>query len=95
MFGMAHEISGGIAVRRQVPPLSLRHQRRLPPHLQAAHVEWVERRQSESERLARALALAGAMARIGDEPHEVERQLLSLGVSPKDAVQAARECAMA
>ena len=95
MFGMAHEIPGGIAVRRQVPPLSLRHQRRLPPHLQAAHTEWVERRQSESERLERALALAGAMVRTGDERHQVERQLLSLGVSPKDAVHAARECAMA
>jgi hypothetical protein len=95
MFGMAHEVAGGIAIRRQIPPLSLRHLRRLPPHLQEAHTEWVERRQSESERLARAIELAVAMVRTGDEPHQVERQLLSLGVSPKDAVHAARECAVA
>jgi hypothetical protein len=93
MFGMAHEVAGGVAVRRQIPPLSMRHLRRLPPHLQAAHREWVERRQSEAQRLSRAVVLAGAMLQTGDEMHQVERQLLSLGVSPKEAIHAVRHCA--
>ena len=54
---------------------------------------------NEAEQSAKAGLLNApgtlAMARTGDERHQVERQLLSLGVSPKDAVHAARECAMA
>ena len=95
MFGMAHEVAGGIAVRRQIPPLPLRHLRRLPAHLQTAHIEWVTRQQAPEERLARALELARAMVRSGDEPHQIERQLLALGVAPNEAVDAARRCATA
>ena len=95
MFGMAHHLTGGIAVRRQIPPLSMRHLRKLPQHLQDAHVEWVVRRKSDSEILARAIELATAMVRTGDEPHQLERQLLSIGVAPREAAEAARQCAMA
>ncbi len=92
MFGMAHEVPGGIAVRRQIPPLSLRHLRKLPSHLQDAHVEWVARRGSDEQTLARAIELASAMLRAGDDPHQMERQLLSLGVAPREAVEAVRQC---
>ncbi len=98
MFGTMHQVPAGVAVRRQLPPVPLRHLSRLPPHLQVAHIEWVERSPhsdaAESDhRLDRALALAETMIRTGDEQHQVERQLLSLGVAPRIAVEAARRCA--
>ncbi|HEY4332632.1 MAG TPA: hypothetical protein VGM78_08685 [Ilumatobacteraceae bacterium] len=92
MFGMAHEVPGGIAVRRQIPPLSLRHLRKLPPHLQAAHGDWVGARPNDEQTLGRAIELANVMVRVGDEPHQVERQLLSVGVAPREAKAAARQC---
>ena len=95
MFGMAHETSRGIAVRRQIPPLALRQLRKLPPHLQVAHAEWIERRSHDAGCLARAIELAGAMLRAGDDLHQLERQLLSIGIPPREAVEAARQCAMA
>ena len=90
MFGMAHEAARGIAVRRQIPPLALRQLRRLPPHLQAAHADWVSRRTTDPTHLARAVELAAAMLRVGDEPHQLERQLLSIGIPPREAVEAVR-----
>ena len=90
MFGMAHETARGIAVRRQIPPLAQRQLRRLPPHLQAAHDDWVGRRTTEPNHLARAVELAAAMLRVGDEPHQLERQLLSIGIPPRAAVEAVR-----
>ena len=94
MFGMMHQVPDGVAVRRQLPPLSMRHLRKLPSHLQAAHVEWAGHGlQAETRALDRALALAETMIRTGDEPHQLERQLLSLGVAPRVAVEAARRCA--
>jgi hypothetical protein len=90
MFGMAHDVAGGLAVRRQIPPLSLRHLQRLPSHLQAAHKSWIGRSEPDQIRLDRALALAAAMVNVGDEPHQIERQLLSLGVAPREAATAAR-----
>ena len=95
MFGMAHQLGAGIAVRRQIPPLSLRHLRKLPPHLQAAHVDWIARRAPDSQRLARAIELASAMVRTGDETHQLERQLLSLGIPPREATEAVRHLALA
>ncbi len=92
MFGMAHHVAGGIAVRRQIPPLSLRHLRKLPHHLQAAHPEWVARRDTDQANLARAVELASAMIRTGDEPHQLERQLMSIGIPPREAAEAARQC---
>jgi hypothetical protein len=40
MFGLAHPLSDGFAVRRRVPPVAHRHLRKLPPDVQAAHAEW-------------------------------------------------------
>lgn len=95
MFGVASEIGHGIAVRRQLPPLAMRQLRKLPPHLQAAHEEWRSRSHVDATRLARAVELASAMIRAGDEPHQLERQLLSIGIPPREATEAARQCAMA
>ncbi len=92
MFGMAHHVPGGLAVRRQIPPLSLRHLRKLPPHLQAAHPEWANRRSTAAgANLDRAITLADAMIRTGDEPHQLERQLMSVGIPPREAAQAVRQ----
>jgi hypothetical protein len=91
MFGVAHTSGRGIAVRRQIPPLALRQLRKLPPHLQVAHADWIDRRRVDEGRLARAVELAGAMIRVGDEPHQLERQLLSIGISPREATAAARQ----
>jgi hypothetical protein len=95
MFGVAHESSRGIAVRRQIPPLALRQLRKLPPHLQVAHDDWMRRTTTDEHRLARAIELATTMIRLGDEPHQLERQLLSIGIPPREAVEAVRQCAMA
>jgi len=95
MFGVAHTTGRGIAVRRQVPPLAVRQLRKLPPHLQAAHAEWVDRRNADAARLARAHELANAMIRVGDEPHQLERQLLSVGIPPREATEVARHFAAA
>ena len=95
MFGVAHESARGIAVRRQIPPLALRQLRKLPPHLQAAHADWTHRLSTDADRLARAIELATTMIRLGDEPHQLQRQLLSIGIPPREAVEAARQCAMA
>jgi hypothetical protein len=93
MFGVAHQVPGGMAVRRLLPPLAQRQLRKLPNHLQVAHADWVSRRASDGANLARAVELARAMVRSGDEPHQVERQLMSVGVAPRDAAEASRRCA--
>ncbi len=90
MFGVAHETARGIAVRRQIPPLAQRQLRKLPVHLQEAHTDWVSRRSPDPAQLARAVELAAAMLRVGDEPHQLERQLLSIGIPPREAVEAVR-----
>jgi hypothetical protein len=93
MFGMAHATSGGIAVRRVAPPLPARHTTRLPPHLRLAHADWTDRHRTDEGRLARAIALANAMLSSGDERSQLERQLLAVGVAPREAVEAARRVA--
>ena len=40
MFGLAHPLSDGLAVRRRFPPIALRHLRKLPDDIQAAHADW-------------------------------------------------------
>ena len=83
MFGAAHLITGGVAVRRKLPPVPERHLRRMPVHLQAAHSAWVAagtHRAVAPDR--RAELLADAMVAAGDDPDVVERQLLGLGVAP-------------
>ncbi len=40
MFGLAQPLSDGLAVRRRFPPIALRHLRKLPDDMQAAHADW-------------------------------------------------------
>lgn len=88
MFGAAQHLpDGGLAVRRRVPPVALRHLTRMPPSLQQLHDQWTTRECTISE-LERGVALARAMVTIGDDPEVVERQLLAAGVGPAAATQA-------
>ncbi|HRE02543.1 MAG TPA: hypothetical protein PLV68_14680 [Ilumatobacteraceae bacterium] len=89
MFGAAYQSATSLAVRRLLPPLSGRHLGRLPEHLRHAHDHWVSSRPDAGE-LDRAATLADAMASTGDEPHQIERQLLSVGISPRAAQEATR-----
>ena len=43
MFGLAHQLSDGFAVRRRLPDVAARHLARLPPDVQAEHAEWRRR----------------------------------------------------
>ncbi len=86
MFGLAHPIPGGLAVRRRVPPVAYRHLRRMPAEMQAAHHAWATTSIS-LDGLTRAHRLATAMFDVGDDPAIIEHQLIALGVS--DAVAAA------
>jgi hypothetical protein len=92
LFGTAQPITDGLAVRRRLPPVAIRHLARMPAGLQREHAGWQVRETSLSD-LDRALALATAMVAVGDEPGVLERQLLAVGVSPAVAVRAASELA--
>ena len=85
MFGLAHQTSDGIAVRRRVPTVAHRHLRRMPDAVQRAHEEW-ERTTIDVDELTRAHRLALAMIDVGDDPTAIEHQLLAIGVT--DAVAA-------
>lgn len=94
MFGVAHHITGGVAVRRTLPPVPERHVRRMPAHLQVAHASWVAagaNRAVTPDR--RAELLAEAMVAAGDDPDVVERQLLGLGVAPAVVLDVLRRTA--
>jgi hypothetical protein len=95
MFGVAQLCGRGIAVRRTVPPLARRQLLKLPPHLQEAHAEWMRRGEPQSQRMLRAQEIADAMIRAGDEPHQLERQLLSVGIPPREASHVAQQYAPA
>ncbi len=86
MFGLAHPIESGLAVRRRVPPISFRHLQRMPEQLQAAHREW-QCTTIGLDELTRAHQLATTMLDIGDDTSVIEHQLVALGV--RDAVAAA------
>ena len=88
MFGVAHPIEGGLAVRRRVPTVSLRHLRRMPDELQAAHEEWLHTTVGLDE-LTRAHRLATTMLDLGDDAAIIEHHLVALGVSGVVASQAA------
>ncbi len=85
MFGLAHPIDGGLAVRRRVPPISFRHLRRMPESVQAAHADWLGTSIGVDE-LTRAHRLATTMLDLGDDSTAIEHHLVALGVS--DAVAA-------
>ncbi len=88
MFGLAHPIDGGLAVRRRVPPISFRHLRRMPESVQAAHHDWLHASIGVDE-LTRAHRLATTMLDLGDDPSEIEHHLVALGVADAVAAEAA------
>ena len=92
MFGLAHPIDGGLAVRRRVPPISFRHLRRMPESVQAAHADWLHTSIGVDE-LTRAHRLATTMLDLGDDPSEIEHHLVALGVSDAVAAEAADNAA--
>lgn len=74
---------GTVAVRRNVPPVTRRHARRLPGHLQTRHEEWIAHSDGPrqvSERRARQTAFV--LAELGTDPDLVERALFHLGFQP-------------
>lgn len=85
MFGLAHPIDGGLAVRRRIPPVSLRHLRRMPDSLQVTHAMWVQTT-TDVDEFSRAHRLASTMLDLGDDPAVIEHHLVALGVG--DAVAA-------
>ena len=87
LFGVSQHVPGGLAVRRKVPPVALRHLARMPDALQAMHPQW-QRRDCALTDLQRGRTLAEVMMNAGDDPEVVERQLLAVGVSPAAAVEA-------
>ncbi|MBI5087319.1 MAG: hypothetical protein HZB15_00170 [Actinobacteria bacterium] len=93
LFGAAQPISGGLAVRRRLPPVAHRHLQRMPPYLRNAHEAWTKRSVTTSAELARARVLAQAMVAAGDALDALERQLLGLGVPPRAALQVSSEIA--
>jgi hypothetical protein len=86
MFGLAHPIPDGMAVRRRVPPVSMRHLQRMPLELQIAHEQW-QRTTIGLDELTRAHQLATTMLHLGDDTSVIEHHLVALGVS--DAVASA------
>lgn len=66
MFGLAHPLSGGFAVRRRLPDVANRHLQRLPADVQAEHAEWARRTAhvnvGEIERRLREIGVSPAAA---------------------------------
>ena len=92
MFGLAHPIEGGLAVRRRIPPISFRHLRRMPESVQAAHADWLDASIGVEE-LTRAHRLATTMLDLGDDPSMIEHRLVALGVSDAVAAEVADNAA--
>jgi len=88
MFGLAHPIPRGLAVRRRIPPVAHRHLRRLPDDVQAAHADW-QRTTISLDDLTRAHRLGMALVDIGDDVTVVEHQLVALGVGGVVAAEVA------
>lgn len=85
MFGLAHPIDGGLAVRRRVPQVSFRHLRRMPESLQRTHDAWMHP-PVDVDGFTRAHRLATTMLDLGDDPSMIEHHLVALGF--RDAVAA-------
>ncbi|MEY2581092.1 MAG: hypothetical protein QOE09_941 [Ilumatobacteraceae bacterium] len=89
LFGVSQPTDGGLAVRRRVPQVATRHLMRMPAHLRQAHQQWsLPTTRLALADLERARVLAEAMVEAGDDPDDVERQLLALGVAPAAAIEA-------
>lgn len=87
LFGVAQPVPDGLAVRRRIPPVAARHLARMPDTLQQQHRSW-QVRECTLDELQRGCLLGEAMLAAGDDPDDVERQLLSLGVGPIAAGEA-------
>jgi hypothetical protein len=92
MFGVAHPTADGLAVRRRIPPVAVRHLRRMTRHLQVAHDDWDETHIA-ADALTRAHRLAIAMVDVGDDVAIIESQLVALGVPRATASAAADNAA--
>lgn len=88
MFGLAHQIESGIAVRRRLPPISLRHLQRMPEDVQAAHAAW-QATPITCDELSRAHQLAQVLSQTGDEAALIEHRLVAVGVRDAVAAEAA------
>ena len=88
MFGLAHPIDGGIAVRRRLPPISSRHLQRMPDDVQAAHRAW-EQTPIAYDELSRAHQLAQVLSQTGEEAALIEHRLVAVGVRDAVAAEAA------
>lgn len=82
-----------LAVRTRIPPLPLRHVRRLPEALQASHRRWLsEQHLSETEQMRRrASRLASGLAAAGRSREEIERQLGAWQFHPAVAYRSAED----
>jgi hypothetical protein len=88
MFGLAHQTSDGLAVRRRVPAVAHRHLRRMPDVVQVAHDEW-ERSSITIDALSRAHRIALAMLESGDDLGVIEHQLVAVGIDDLTAAEVA------
>jgi hypothetical protein len=94
-FELAQVVGVGnreLAVRRRLPPLGRRHLARLSPELQAAHERWQcdqLREPPEEAQRRRARQLALSLVELGEQPEDVERQLLRWRYHPALAQQSA------
>jgi hypothetical protein len=78
-FGLAREVQAGrLEVVRRLPPLARRQVARLSPALQEAHERWLERAATPPAEAARRRSrqLALSLLELGEDPEEVERQLM-------------------
>ena len=92
MFGLAHQTSDGLAVRRRVPAVAHRHLRRMPEAAQVAHDEW-ERSSITIDALSRAHRIALAMHESGDDLGVIEHQLVAVGIDDVTAAEVADNAA--
>lgn len=88
MFGLAHPIEQGLAIRRRIPPVSYRHLQRMPEDVRTAHANWTHTTVGLDE-LSRAHRLAMVLLDTGDEAAVVEHHLVALGISNAVASEAA------
>ncbi|MEM9515924.1 MAG: hypothetical protein AAGA42_13820 [Actinomycetota bacterium] len=88
MFGAAHALSDGYAVRRRLPPVTSRHLRRLPNSVREAHDAWTTAVVT-LDGLTRAHRLAMALRECGDDVAVIEHHLVALGVDQATAATVA------
>ncbi len=88
MFGLAHQTSDGLAIRRRIPTVAHRHLRRMPDAVQLAHAEWTNSCIT-IDSLSRAHRIALAMLESGDDLGAIEHQLVAVGIDDVTAAEVA------